>query len=74
MHKAKSKKQKSAIKRGILFTIIGMVILVMYLTKWFPLDPVENMPILAAWSYTGGAFGMTAVLAGLCELLIKGDL
>lgn len=73
MHK-KTKKQKKAIKRGILFTIIGMVILVMYLTKWFPLDPVENMPILAAWSYTGGAFGMTAVLAGLCELLIKGDL
>lgn len=72
--KNKTKKQRTAIVRGFFVLVIGLIIGIAYLFKFFPLDPVKNVELLTAWAYTGGLFAAIAILYGLCEIFITGDL
>ncbi len=72
--KNKTKSQRTAIKRGFIVLIIGLIIGIAYLCKFFPLNPITHASILAAWSHTGLGFAALAILYGLCEIFIKGDL
>lgn len=74
MMKNKTRKQRTAIVRGFFVLVIGLIIGIAYLFKFFPLDPKQNVVILAAWAYTGWMFAALAILYGLCEILIEGDL
>lgn len=74
MMKNKTKKQRTAIKRGFIALVIGLIIGMAYLFKYFPLDPKENVEILAIWAYTGWLLAALAILYGLCQILIEGDL
>jgi|GEM_PF-7086116 hypothetical protein len=74
MMKNKTRKQRTAIVRGFFVLVIGLIIGIAYLFKFFPLDPKQNVWILAAWAYTGWMFAALAILYGLCEILIEGDL
>lgn len=70
----KTRRQRKAIARGFIALIIGLIIGVAYLCKFFPLDPIKYFSILAVWSYTGWMFAGLAILYGLCEIFIEGDL
>ena len=74
MMKNKTKKQRTAIVRGFFVLVIGLIIGIAYLFKFFPLDPNQNVEILAVWALTGWMFAALAILYGLCQILIEGDL
>ncbi len=74
MMKNKTRKQRTAIVRGFFVLVIGLIIGIAYLFKFFPLNPTQNIEILTAWAYTGWMFAALAILYGLCEILIEGDL
>lgn len=72
--KNKTKGQRTAIVRGFIVLVIGLVIGIAYLCKFFPLNPITHASILAVWAHTGWMFAALAILYGLCEIFIKGDL
>ena len=72
--KNKTKRERTAIIRGFIVLVIGLIIGIAYLCKFFPLNPIAHVSILAVWSYTGLMFAAFAVLFGLYEIFIEGDL
>ena len=71
MMKNKTKEQREAIRKGFIVLVIGVIIGLAYLNKFCP---ITNMAILTLWAYTGWMFAALAILYGLCEIFIKGDL
>lgn len=71
MMKNKTRKQRTAIRKGFIVLVIGVIIGLAYLNKFCP---ITNMTILTVWAYTGWMFAAVAILYGLCEIFIKGDL
>ena len=71
---SKTKKERVAIVRGTVALIIGLIIGMAYLTKFFPLDPIKHIALLAAWSTLGWAPAIIIILYGLCEIFLEGDL
>ncbi len=74
MLKNKTRKQRTAIKRGFIALVIGVIVGSAYLGKFFPLNPITNAAVLTAWACTGWLFAALAILYGLCEIFIEGDL
>ena len=74
MMKNKTIKQRTAIIKGFIALVIGIIIGIAYFFKYFPFDPINNVALLAAWAYTGWMFAALAILYGLCEIFITGDL
>ena len=74
MKRKKTTKQRMALIRGFIVLVIGIIIGIAYFFKYFPFNPINNLALLTAWSSTGWVFSAIAILYGLCEILIKGDL
>lgn len=68
------KKDIKNIIKGTVIVIIGLLVGIAYLFKFFPLDPIKHVAILAAWSYTGWMFAGLIILYGLCKIIIEGNL
>lgn len=70
----KTKKQQRAIIKGVVAVVVGLMIGMAYLFKWFPFNPTEHMAILAAWAYVGWMIPAIILLYGLCLIFLEGDL
>lgn len=55
---------------GIVLFIIGLVIGIAYINKFFPFDPSTTFgfAILAVWSMTGWVVSILFLLAGMCQI------
>lgn len=70
----KTREQRTAIVRGFIVLVLGLIIGIAYLGKFFPMNPITHLSILAVWTHIGWIFAGLAILYGLCEIFIKGDL
>ena len=74
MMKNKTKEQRTAIIKGFVALIIGLIIGIAYLGKFFPMNSTEHLALLTVWSTFGWVLSAIAIVYGLCEIFIKGDL
>ena len=74
MKAKRTRKQQVAIQKGFIALVIGIIVGIAYLFKFFPANPINNIDILAVWSSLGWIFSALFILFGLCEIFIKGDL
>lgn len=58
---------------AIVLIVIGVIIAILYLNKFFPFDPMEQFALLAVWSCFGWAFAAIPIFLGICMLLLEGD-
>ena len=70
----RTKEQKAAIRRGLISLVIGILIGIAYLFKFFPMDPNKYIALLGAWAYTGWLWSGLFTLYGLWQAFVVGEL
>lgn len=66
------REQKVNVIQGTVILAVGILVGIAYLCKFFPLDPIKYVGILAGWSYIGWMFALLIILYGLCKIMIDG--